>query len=366
MKRKVSEKRVTLKDIAARLGLSDRAISEALRDDKEKVRVSDATRKRVRAAAKRMGYQRNWAARALRTRRSGTFAIMSFSALNHFMMGAMFHARERFISHGITPLVFDCRNDSAAIDSTLNFMADAKVNGVLMLKPPPIIDQAVVHRLWNSGIAVTAFGGNWLDGIPRFTADTTAGFSNLVATLAKSGFKDIQLILQNKPKGADRHRQSVLNGFISAAETCRTDYNIAHAIREISIEYHTPKNLNSDAEPHPIHCIGYELMKRVLREPGRPDVAMFPADESAAGALRACHELKVKVPEDIAITGFQNNPSSSAGYIPITSVSQPTEKLCSSAVDHLLDIAKKHLFEDDVLVELPCKLHLRASTGHGN
>ncbi|MBN2604295.1 MAG: LacI family DNA-binding transcriptional regulator [Bacilli bacterium] len=81
---------------------------------------------------------------------------------------------------------------------------------------------------------------------------------------------------------------------------------------------------------------GYNLMKQALEKPKRAEVYFCASDAIAIGALRAIHEAGLKIPEDIGITGFNDNPMSQYTYPPLSSVHVYTEFMGEQALESLV------------------------------
>lgn len=105
---------------------------------------------------------------------------------------------------------------------------------------------------------------------------------------------------------------------------------------------------------------GYRLMKRALSEKQRPTAFFIENDSMAVGALRAAHEARVRVPQDISIVGFNDIPISAFLQPPLTTVKVHTEFMGETAVELLTDRlnAKREIAKKIVL---PTKLMVRES-----
>ncbi len=81
---------------------------------------------------------------------------------------------------------------------------------------------------------------------------------------------------------------------------------------------------------------GYYTMQRMLRQ--RPDAVFVASDTMALGALRAIHEVGLKVPKDVALVGFDDLPPALQANPPLTTIRQPITGFGAKAVEMLLDI----------------------------
>ena len=107
---------------------------------------------------------------------------------------------------------------------------------------------------------------------------------------------------------------------------------------------------------------GYEGMKALLALPRRPTAVFVANNLMTLGAFRALHEAGVRIPDEIALVGFDDMPWATSLNPPLTAVSQPSQEIGSSAADLLLDrIARPDRAIRHVILET--KLVVRASCG---
>jgi DNA-binding LacI/PurR family transcriptional regulator len=103
---------------------------------------------------------------------------------------------------------------------------------------------------------------------------------------------------------------------------------------------------------------GYTGFGHLSGSPGRNDFA-------AIGALRATHKLGLRVPQDIAIAGFDNIPLAAFTTPSLTTVEQPIAQKGSAAAQFLLDRVEKRYTATARRLSMPCSLIIRESTSAG-
>ena len=96
------------------------------------------------------------------------------------------------------------------------------------------------------------------------------------------------------------------------------------------------------AEPHlvdaPFHRYGaYEVAVELLRSPNRPPAIFCSTDDQAIGVLRAAREVGLRVPEDLAVAGFDDVPEAALADPPLTTVASDRDAMARAAVDLVLD-----------------------------
>jgi LacI family transcriptional regulator len=94
----------------------------------------------------------------------------------------------------------------------------------------------------------------------------------------------------------------------------------------------------------------------------RPDAVFVASDMMAIGAMRAMREAGLRVPEDVAVVGFDDLPQSARTEPPLTTVRQPTYRLGATTVDSLLDLIE-YPDSSPRRIVLPTELVVRASCG---
>lgn len=105
---------------------------------------------------------------------------------------------------------------------------------------------------------------------------------------------------------------------------------------------------------------GYRVARELLDAPGRPSALVGFNDKVAVGALRAAHELGLRVPHDLSVTGFDDLDLSAATQL--TTVRQPLQEMGRLAVTLLMRVLAHHEFEA-LHIELATGLVVRGSTG---
>jgi LacI family transcriptional regulator len=105
---------------------------------------------------------------------------------------------------------------------------------------------------------------------------------------------------------------------------------------------------------------GFATMQKLM--PHRPDAVFIASDLMAVGALRALRQAGVRVPDDVALVGFDDAPIATYSDPPLTTVRQPVYELGVTAIKHLLRLLDKDI-EGPLRTILPTELVIRASCG---
>ncbi len=106
---------------------------------------------------------------------------------------------------------------------------------------------------------------------------------------------------------------------------------------------------------------GYRAMQRLLKH--QPDAVFVASDAMAQGALRAIVEAGLRVPDDVALIGFDDVPLSAHMHPPLTTVRQPIQRMGMTAVDMLIDLLSSSNAKEPREIILPTELIIRQSCG---
>lgn len=363
----IPQKRATLKDIGLHLGLSARAVSQALSDGAGTVKVSSATKEKVQALAKEWGYRHNRAAKTLRTGKTGILGVLTFHSFSPMAVQRLHYALKSIKNWPeFTPLIYDSdsRDEESCIQAC-NAMLDAKADGVLILGPSPHFSHYM--RLLEAGIPVTIVGQPYLPNVPKFVADKKAGFAELTTHLVEEGYKSITFLCRDisHEKSAylsEWHVHRLREGFRAAAKKAQE----AGLKTKFNFHYLVPKDMQTEisafGEIHSTYTPGYLGMWQLIESGKVPDALMCQLDTWALGALRACGEAGISVPGDMAITGFEDDVASGVGLTPVTSVGQPHEELATMAVTELVGLIKNDIKLMDRLSTLKYQMVIRQSS----
>lgn len=331
---------VTLRDVAQRAGVSVRTVSNVANDF---VYVAPATRARVKAAIEELGYRPNLAARTLRQGHSRTLGIgVPSLAVSYFPELCELLAAEAG-RHGY----------SVIVESTGGHLAEERelvrrprvthlVDGLIF--SPTALDSDELLAL-GKGTPLVLLGERIEEG-----PFDHVGIDNLAATRAAIE----HLVGLGRRRVAAIGHQPATGG--STAQVRSVGYR--KALRAAGLPFDasllvpTPRFHRAD---------GARAVEILLDRPDPPDAVFCYNDLLALGALRRARELGFRVPEDLAIVGFDDVDESRYSVPSLTSVSPDKAELARLAVAQLL----QRIEGDDsppVTRSVPYELAVREST----
>jgi len=345
----------TLRQIATKAGFSVSAVSHILNGRPERYRA--VTRKKVERIASQLGYRPNRYAQIMRRNRSGLIGIIQHAGLLQAVVQKANHAALAVLQAGFETLNADGLWRPEGIQAVCTSMLDARVEGLILVDPPASFPKAELVRFRQAGIPIVALGGARFAGIPQVRVDARRGMRELTNHVLALGHRPLCLLTTwMDPRRAPATSWPALERAAGFREAC-TRAGVPKSATEIIFASLPNKAM------HPYQN-GRDAMRDLLHRARRPRVVLFSNDDWAIGALTACAELNVRVPQDIALTGFDNSLIGEYSMVPLTTVAQPTAAMGQRAVAILTRlISGQRLPAEDRLVRFPGQLIVRRSCG---
>lgn len=301
--------RPTLEDVAAYAGVSRSTASRALNDD---VYVSTRAKEKVLGAARELGYSPNQAARSLVTKRTGAVAVVlsepEANVLDDPYFAAVMHGafRELAAAGAQMLLMFvDSRDD---VPRTVKFLEGGHVDGALVFAPHKGDPLPTALRLLRVPVVFGGRPGTRRSVLHAVDFDNQAGARLAVEHLLSTGRRRIATVtgMPDHPAAADR-----LEGWRAA----------------LSAAGLAPDGLSETGDF--TMGSGEAATARLLSRAPDLDAVFAASDLMAAGALQALRAAGRRVPDDVAVIGFDNHPTlAPAMNPPLTSVHQdPREQI---------------------------------------
>jgi LacI family transcriptional regulator len=336
-KKKPLETNVTLKAVAAHVGLSAGTVSAVLNDAPSARHIPKSTRERVIAAARKLDYRPNFFARSLRKQRTFTIGVIAHEIGDGYsssvIAGIEGSARQKnyFFVTGVH------RHDPELFDKYARLLLQRGAEGIITL------DFNLAHSLPVPAVAIPGHMEN--EGVTNIVLDHRHAAELALKHLVELGHTKIAF-LKGHPNSADS--QSRWEAVQSVSRQLGTEVD-----PELVIQIDS-----SDSTPH----LGYPFGKKLV-EKKRPFTALFAYNDiSAIGAIRAFHESGLRVPQDVSVVGFDDIPAAAFHYPSLTTIRQPLYKMGEIAVDLLVDrIELKKEAQREIAVQP--ELVIRESTG---
>ncbi|SDG64657.1 LacI family DNA-binding transcriptional regulator [Microbacterium sp. 77mftsu3.1] len=330
---------VSVKDVARAAGVSVGTVSNVLN---RPAKVSPATVERVHAAISALGFVRNDAARQLRAGRSRTVGLVVLDTANPFFAEVARGAEERAAAHGVTILLGSSGQDAARENAYLDLFREQRVNGVLLT--PLALDDARAETLETAGVPIVLLDAEADGDLPSVAVDDVEG-----------GYLAVQHLLQQ-----GRRRILFAGGPASVRQVADRLEGARRALAEVpeaSLEVAGTDELTVLAG----RLVGEQLARRDAAE--RPDGVFCANDLLAVGVLQGAGILgSLRVPEDLALIGYDDIDFAQSTVVPLSSIRQPAREIGAAAVDALFALLEDPDAEPQRIRFRP-ELVVRASTG---
>jgi LacI family transcriptional regulator len=316
----MSERRVTLADVARLAGLSPSAASLIL-NDRPGTRLSlDATR-RVRQAAAELGYRPNVAARGLRTAQTNTIGFISDGvAVSRFATGLIRGALLAADAASHVLLVTETASDRDREASAIVAVLDRQVDGIIFAAARA---REIALPSVTAGTRVVLLNVTSENVTSSVQPDEFQGGRTAVAALADAGHRGgIVLVGQDTMRTGDRYRspniESRVSGVFAEMQARGLTFD-----RQIPVDVWTPDE-------------AHEAVSHYLAEGGRPRCVLVLNDPMAFGVYRALADAGLRVPGDVSVVSFDNDELAEFLWPRLTTVALPHEAMGAAAVDLLL------------------------------
>jgi LacI family transcriptional regulator len=304
--------KTTSHDIAREAGVSQTTVSRALRRDP---RVDPGTAARIVEVAQRMGYAPNASARSLVTQRTGTVAVVVADITNPFYPQLVEALHEQLGRAGYRMILFNERTDVRGDGGIETFLNGAGADGAVFVSVT--IDPGVADLLSSTTVPSVLLNRDAVGPlIDRVMADHRGGAVQVADLLVNLGHERMAFIAGPANTSTSRDRES---GF--RAELDRRGVPLDPALCRIG-EF--------------THQSGFQWGTELLGLPHPPTAIFCANDVVAFGALDAARRLKVDVPREVSIVGFDDIPMASWEAFSLTTVRQPLTEMARDAARILI------------------------------
>jgi LacI family transcriptional regulator len=331
----------TMQDVARTAGVSQATVSLVL-NGVAGVRVSEQTRSRVIDAAEKLSYRR--AARIRADERVGSVIglIIDDLAASPFAVPLLEGAREAAWTHRCIVSVVSTRNDAELESAVVESMLSQPVIGIVYAT---LITRQVTPPALPADLPLVLLNCYDEARVHAFTVpDDIGGAHALTSALLAAGHKRIGHIAGESWLDAGRDR---LAGYRNALEE-----------RGVAFDPRLVQNLGSS------ESAGEEGAHNLLDLADPPTAIFCFNDRMALGALEAARSRRLRVPDDLSIVGFDNDPFATALFPGgLTTAVLPHEEMARWAVDHLIDIRRHRRAAEIKHWRAPCTLVRRKSIG---
>lgn len=342
------KKKITIRDVAAKLGLSAMTVSLALRDHP---RISLKTKQRIRATMDKLGYKPSHVARALATGKSNLLGVIVPNSSDLYYAEVIRAIEDKASAENYHVLLANGSYDMDRYTERVRDMMGLHVGGIIAA-PPFTNERPKLPPFWQSLIRDADFDVVLVNRELRppifhqVAADYTAGVRLVVEALAERGHRRVAYVSGRPAMLPIRQRLTAFKRFA----------------RQLGLEQSEALIERCDLT----FAGGYEAGKRMWAAKGaKPTAIVAFCDLVAVGLLRFFDEAGVNVPEQVSIVSFDGTAVGEFTHKSLTTVATPMYEIGSQAYRLLIGAMNCEFAQAQSLI-LPVELKLRESIGPAN
>lgn len=331
--------------IAEYVGVSRETVSHIL-NGRESHRHNEETREKVLRAAEELGYRPHRAALTMRKGRSNLIGIIHFGMNFQTVRAAAHYLPQAIVANGYDIFVIDLSWHGGCHRRGVEQLVEARVEGVIISHQVESFGKEEVQILTDAGIPVVTLAGNEKLGIPTIYGDSRTTLTQMVQHLHSVGHKKLLLLTNDYESRPTLNR---IGGFQEGVQS------LADVEGEIV-------RLPADRGGFYLGESAYGYVRQLIVNRALPDAILCTNDQWARGAFAAALEAGVRIPEDLAITGFDNEAFGEKAPYYLTTAAPDIAEECAKAVEVLMElIAGRPLLQQHYV--FPCKMIIRRSCG---
>ena len=328
---------VKLEDVARRAGVSKATVSLALNGSD---RINAQTRARIERLAMEMGYRPNPYARKLAMRKSRQIGLILPDIENGYYASLAKHIFNDLTASGYGLSISLSMNSRLTERRAVSEMIENRVDG-LLLAPlnVPNADAGYLEMLDDAGIPTVLVTSSY-PGLNRPTVmcDLYGGMRMMLEELYRRGYRKMALL--TGPEGAY---------CLDLRKAAYLDF-----LREKGLEYQKIRHMDG---------VGYDDAVSGTGALMDAEAILCVNDMMALGVVNELRRCGRSVPDDAAVTGFDDSAFATVSPVPIASVRQDLRRMAAEAVERILNLAQDAHKDDSAGGMIPCELVLRASVG---
>ena len=335
----MKKKAPTIKEIARIANVSAMTVSRALNNRHS---VRGATRKKILKIANRLGYMPNRIARSLVSKKSDLISLIVADISNQFFAEISRGIEDRARENGYHVIFSSTDDDPKNLESSVRMMREMGVDGFIIAAVS--LEEPIVDELLDQDIPVVLINRRIKkSNVNYVVVDNHKGAYLAVEHLINIGYKKIGIISGRSSVSTGKERlQGYRKGLLDHGLKFQKEYS----------------SQGPFTKEH-----GKKAAQKMLTLKNRPEAIFAASDNIALGVMNAAGELGLKIPEDLAIVGFDDTNFSSNSKIRLTTVSQRKYEMGERGVQILIDLIENQ--ESDYInkVVLEPRLIIRESCG---
>ena len=340
-------KRISLDQVARKLGVSKTLVSLVLNGKGDLHGISKKTQERVIRESRELNYQPNVIAKGLRTGRSNVIGLVVADIGNPFYSKIARRVEDMMRKEQYHLLVCSSEEDPEDEKQSIDFLVQSqRVSGLIIATT--LKERKYFQSLQKSGLPFVLIDRH-LEGLDcdRVTVSNYEGAFEATEHLIKTGYKKIGFL-------------SITPSHLSSVNDRKRGYR--EALRKHRIPF--SDDMMQEVEFEKVDQVMPDIVRKIIQPPNALEAVITANNSLAVQLLETVQEKGLRIPQDLALISFDDIDLFRLSYPPVTAVAQPVEEIGTEAVKILFERIKNTKRKTKTRsVILPTKLVIRKSCG---
>ena len=332
--------KITIYDIAKKLNITAATVSRALNNNPK---ISESTRKKVLAMADEMHYEQNKLALALKSGKSNTVGVVVPFIDRNFFSSIIRGIEEELYPKGYHVIICQSQEDEQKELKNFNALLNAQIDGLMVSVSKNTKNFDHFDHVLKKKVPVIFFDRK-VD---------MKGVSTVTLEDYKAGYEATKHLIVN---GAKRIAHLSGDWALDIYQRRMAGYKQALVDHNIDCPEGYVVKGQSDIGA------GKKAVKKLMKLDPLPDAIFSASDFAALGAIQQLREMGMRVPEDVKVVGFSNEPFTKFMEVPITTVDQSPMEMGMMAAKVFLEQVKNTSVPIEKNVVIAPKLKIRKSS----
>jgi len=312
------QKRVSLKDIAAKVGVSTALVSYVLNGQEKEKRVGAEVVKRIRKAAEELNYQPNQIARSLRMQSTKTIGLIVADIANPFFAQLARIIENEATKYGYTVIFGSSDEDELKSEALINTLLNRQVDGLIIVPAGGTSSQ--IETLLKKRIPVVLVDRYFPEiSVSHVVLDNYKATYDATCHLINTGYKNIAMVAY---KSNLTHMKDRIMGYKEAMKSNNLLENV-HVTEIRHNHYETDFNIT---------------FSRLIKNNKEIDALLFATSVLSISGLFQIQNQCLKIPEDVAFIGFDGGASFDLYQPPLSFIQQPIDEMGKESIRILMDV----------------------------
>lgn len=309
------QQKVTIYDIAKKLNITAATVSRALNNNPK---ISQKTRDLVSKTAEEMNYKQNTLAKALKSGKSNNVGVIVPFINHNFFSSAIMGIEEELTSQGYHVIICQSHENQKNEEDQINTLLNTQIDAIFISVSESTKTTEHLKKVINNGTPLVFFDRKLdIPGVSSVTIDDYKGAYEATKHLINQGCKRIAHL------SGDTNLQIYSNRF--------EGYKAAIRDHGLDIDEDMIIRVKSKVED------GANALDKLWKLDQKPDAIFCAGDYTALGAIQELKKRGIKVPDEVCISGFSNEPFTKYMELPITSVDQKPVEMGKIAAQVFLE-----------------------------